>query len=440
MSFQGVGPNHAETTLESLHLTNDNIRNCVRWYYLGEKHRLPTYLDFKHINDWDVSKVTTMDSLFFGLLEFNEPLHKWDVSQVENMSLMFANCHKFNQDLSNWKYKLKNVTTMSNMFRHCHKFNQDLNSWDVSNVNNMAQMFDTCIDFDKPLNKWFVSNVLDTHEMFFFCVNFNQPLNNWDVRNIKDMSRMFYGCSKFNQPLDKWIVGKSTNTRGILYSCYAMRRSPIWIDQESKNNLAITLAELGMKGNIREKKMLAEDLVNFVADAEYRAPYRPADPEYPPVYYFGKHYNDAFAKFDQKKQASILGEPSSPRISPIESSRNSREISGKTKGSFQYVHSLNQKPVRRIDSNVHNNKTTVHAELAKKNMLSNFFRVANSDEPFKLQPTEITNKTRSLKNMKSAMNLTKKNKPIPNGSLLYRKSVNSMNRGGIRSRKKMKLK
>ena len=41
------------------------------------------------INDWDVSKVTNMSSMFKGATSFNEPLNKWNVSNVTNIWGMF---------------------------------------------------------------------------------------------------------------------------------------------------------------------------------------------------------------------------------------------------------------------------------------------------------------------------------------------------------------
>ena len=52
---------------------------------------------------------------------------------------MFYECHKFNQPLNNWN--VSNITTMESMFHKCRNFNQPLNDWNVSNVRNMKKMF-----------------------------------------------------------------------------------------------------------------------------------------------------------------------------------------------------------------------------------------------------------------------------------------------------------
>ena len=103
----------------------------------------------------------------------------------------------FNQPLNNWN--VSNVTNMESMFENASSFNQPLNNWNVSNVRNMNRMFFGASSFNQPLNKWDVSKVEDMGAMFCGAISFNQPLNNWDVRTR--MCDMFSGATSFNQPL-----------------------------------------------------------------------------------------------------------------------------------------------------------------------------------------------------------------------------------------------
>ncbi len=50
------------------------------------------------IGNWDVSKVTNMESMFEDATNFNQDIDNWNVSQVTNMIYMFANATKFNQN------------------------------------------------------------------------------------------------------------------------------------------------------------------------------------------------------------------------------------------------------------------------------------------------------------------------------------------------------
>ena len=66
-------------------------------------------------------------------------IENWDVSNVTNMSSLFANAHSFNQPLNNWN--VSNVTDMKGMFDYAESFNQPLNKWNVSKVTDMRNMF-----------------------------------------------------------------------------------------------------------------------------------------------------------------------------------------------------------------------------------------------------------------------------------------------------------
>ena len=175
---------------------------------------------FNHsLAGWDVSHVTDMRQMFYNCTSFNQSLEGWDVSHVTNMSQMFSSCTSFNQPL-NWN--VSHVTNMRQMFGNCTSFNQPLN-WDVSNVIYMSDMFYGSSSFNQPLN-WNVSNVTDMSGMFKGCTSFNQPLN-WDVSKVTYMALLFYGCTSFNQSLTDWDVSKVTNMLGMFYNCTSFNQS-----------------------------------------------------------------------------------------------------------------------------------------------------------------------------------------------------------------------
>ena len=107
------------------------------------------------LNDIDVSNITDMSNLFWGLDPHNIDISEWDVSNVETMKNMFLNCENFNSDLSLWD--VSNVQDMSDIFNGCRKFNSDLSGWDVSNVEDMRYMFDGC-DSMKKLPEWYTKH------------------------------------------------------------------------------------------------------------------------------------------------------------------------------------------------------------------------------------------------------------------------------------------
>ena len=135
------------------------------------------------LNDIDVSDITDMYELFYGLDPHKIDISEWNVSNVKNMELMFDNCINFNSDL---------------------------NKWDVSNVKNMEAMFVRCINFNSDLSNWDVSNVTNMYSMFCNCENFNSDLSNWDVSNVKDMKDMFGGCKSLKQ-IPSWYMKEGLN-------------------------------------------------------------------------------------------------------------------------------------------------------------------------------------------------------------------------------------
>ena len=67
--------------------------------------------------------------MFYFATSFNQPLNNWNVSNVTNMFSMFRNTTSFNQPLNNWN--VSNVTNMFSMFEDATNFNQDISNWDV---------------------------------------------------------------------------------------------------------------------------------------------------------------------------------------------------------------------------------------------------------------------------------------------------------------------
>ena len=127
---------------------------------VGDYTLIGAFDDFKSIETWDVSNVTSMAGLFntcncfnpeYGNVENMPDLTYWDVSSVTNMSGMFSHIYggaMFNQDISGWD--VSNVTNMYRMLMGSNQFNQDLSSWDVSKVTNCDQFSDWTAKWTLP--------------------------------------------------------------------------------------------------------------------------------------------------------------------------------------------------------------------------------------------------------------------------------------------------
>ena len=98
------------------------LKAAVDLWVSDEASALSQYGD---INMWDVSLVTTMESLFNGKSTFNSDISNWDLSNVINLRYMFYNASAFNQDISSWN--VSSVTNIQNIFMNATSFNQNGN-------------------------------------------------------------------------------------------------------------------------------------------------------------------------------------------------------------------------------------------------------------------------------------------------------------------------
>lgn len=161
------------------------------------------------IGHWDVSNVTIMGAVFQAATSFNQDIGNWDVSNVTNMIGMFSNNFVFNQNIGGWD--VSNVTTMQHMFENLVNFNHDISGWNVGNVTDMGWMFNTTGSFNQDISSWDVANVTDMRHMFKSATSFNQDISSWDVANVTDMRLMFNGATSFDEDLGEWNVSNLTN-------------------------------------------------------------------------------------------------------------------------------------------------------------------------------------------------------------------------------------
>ena len=163
------------------------------------------------ISNWNVSAVTDTSSMFDGASMFNGDISNWNVSKVTDMNSMFFTASAFNGDISNWN--VSKVTDMTNMFLRAFAFNGDISNWNVSAVTNMRFTFADASAFNGDISNWNVSAVTDTSSMFDGASMFNGDISNWNVSKVTDMNYMFDGATSFDQPLDRWNVSAVTDMR-----------------------------------------------------------------------------------------------------------------------------------------------------------------------------------------------------------------------------------
>jgi surface protein len=158
----------------------------IEWRSFNKTFALCNNLDVNAIDTPNLSDVNSTRGMFWdaSALKGNEYFNKWDVSNITTMESMFQQATNFNQPLTNWN--VSNVTNMKLMFNFAESFNQPLNSWNVSNVTNMFAMFSSASSFNQPLNDWNVSKVTDMTFMFAGARAFSdQNLSSWDISSVE---------------------------------------------------------------------------------------------------------------------------------------------------------------------------------------------------------------------------------------------------------------
>ena len=81
------------------------------------------------VNNWDVSGVTNMESMFDGCLILNQPFDKWDLRSVRLMEGIFNNCRQLNQDFSSWRFPNNSEIGFANSGISSANYDKMLNAW-----------------------------------------------------------------------------------------------------------------------------------------------------------------------------------------------------------------------------------------------------------------------------------------------------------------------
>ena len=154
------------------------------------------------ISDWETSNVTSMRLMFAETSKFDQDIGDWDTSKVSDMSLMFYKAESFDQDISKWK--TDHVTVMRDMFASSTSFNNDIGGWNTASVSDMSGMFENASAFNQNIGGWKTSNVQTMNSMFSNATAFNQNISGWDTQSVTDMGAMFNNASAFDQNIGNW--------------------------------------------------------------------------------------------------------------------------------------------------------------------------------------------------------------------------------------------
>ena len=212
-----------------------------------------------NISNWDVSNVTDMSEMFYGVSSFNEPIGNWNVSNVTTLNDTFNNASAFNQTLvvnnfgfesdlpANFGIMAHNLIAIggSNSDTHCSidawaltdygeiiLYNRTSDSHGrfcridlsgdtvVSVARYLVHSTPTYNSRSALLNGYNTATSLQNYVYFTKGTNFDYITftnNGWNVSKVTSMANTFSNASVFNKPLNSWDVSNVTNLNAIFY-------------------------------------------------------------------------------------------------------------------------------------------------------------------------------------------------------------------------------
>lgn len=145
-------------------------------------------------SNWDTSRVTTMDNMFFNCFALKElNVSTWDVSNVTNIRHIFDRCESLQVlDVSAWD--VSKVTDMSGAFSSLNNVTVlDVSNWNTSSCQKMEDLF-WCSEKVTVLDvsNWDVSKVKNMDRMFTSCKNLKYlDISNWDVSSVEEFGNHY---------------------------------------------------------------------------------------------------------------------------------------------------------------------------------------------------------------------------------------------------------
>jgi hypothetical protein len=177
----------------------------------------------------NVPSLTTMDSMFFGCIIFNngdtgnngaKQLSFTTSASLQSTRSMFYNCFKFNQKVS-----ISNVYGVTSMRQMFYMYTSTVTPIPPSSIFNNGNTGDTGTN---SLLFTTSSSLTSTALMFQGCKNFNQTVSISNVSKLNTMESMFSGCIIFNngdtgnngvKPLTFMTTNSLTTITGIFIMC-----------------------------------------------------------------------------------------------------------------------------------------------------------------------------------------------------------------------------
>lgn len=180
-----------------------------KWTSLDELFQFLSVLNDPNIQEWDVSRITSMYKTFSGCAKLNLDFSKWNVSRVTDMSWMFQACYEFvGTGLDKWD--VSKVRDMSYMFSNTALADDKLVNWKTDSLVSASSMLSS-MNFNGDISGWNTSNLQNVVNMFAYNTKFNQDISGWNTQSLRKIDLMMRNNTAFNQDLSGWDVSNVTS-------------------------------------------------------------------------------------------------------------------------------------------------------------------------------------------------------------------------------------
>ncbi|MCR5483627.1 MAG: BspA family leucine-rich repeat surface protein [Bacilli bacterium] len=153
------------------------------------------------LNNWDISKVTSLEETFYRATIPNLNISNWDVSNVVNMHETFGYINTNELILNNWN--TSKVTIAWNLFQYSTINKIDLSNWDLSHLKDgknyyyAYQLFYRSTVSDLILKNLDLSNCEELTGFIYECDNLKTiDLSSVNISGVKVVSKFIHNCDK----------------------------------------------------------------------------------------------------------------------------------------------------------------------------------------------------------------------------------------------------
>lgn len=153
-SFNAPDVTHTYAAGGVYRITIKDIINGFRFNYTGDR------LKIKSVTQWGCFRPGNLGYVFYGCSNLNlaTVTDVPNLKGVTTLAYMFAQCSSISRINRIEEWDISEVTDISSLFWQVAQFNQSLNNWDTSKVTDMSFTFQEATAFNQPLNNWDVSS------------------------------------------------------------------------------------------------------------------------------------------------------------------------------------------------------------------------------------------------------------------------------------------